>query len=76
MSREGLLHYVDTSANTREVEAYVQRLRAAEALILVFPVWFDGLPAMMQGYFQRVFLPGVISPHRRGGAVPSQSAQY
>ena len=28
-------------------------------LILVFPVWFDGLPAIMQGYFQRVFLPGV-----------------
>ena len=26
---------------------------------LVFPVWFDGLPAIMQGYFQRVFLPGV-----------------
>jgi NAD(P)H dehydrogenase (quinone) len=59
MSREGLLRYVHASANTREVESYVQRLRAAEALILVFPVWFDGLPAMMQGYFQRVFLPGV-----------------
>lgn len=59
MSREGLLHYVDASANTREVEIYVQRLRAAEALVLVFPVWFDGLPAIMQGYFQRVFLPGV-----------------
>ena len=40
-------------------KAYVQRLRAAEALVLVFPVWFDGLPAIMQGYFQRVFLPGV-----------------
>src|SRR5271169_6852071 len=59
MSREGLLRYVDTRANTREVEAYVQRLRAAEALVLVFPVWFDGLPAIMQGYFQRVFVPGV-----------------
>jgi NAD(P)H dehydrogenase (quinone) len=59
MSREGLVRYVDTSANTREVERYVQRLRAAEALVLVFPVWFDGLPAIMQGYFQRVFLPGV-----------------
>ena len=35
------------------------RLRAAEALVLVFPVWFDGLPAILQGYFQRVFLPGV-----------------
>jgi NAD(P)H dehydrogenase (quinone) len=59
MSREGLLRYVDTNANTREVEGQVQRLRAAEALVLVFPVWFDGLPAIMQGYFQRVFLPGV-----------------
>ncbi len=59
MSPEGLLRYVDTNANTCEVEAYVQRLRAAEALVLVFPVWFDGLPAIMQGYFQRVFLPGV-----------------
>jgi NAD(P)H dehydrogenase (quinone) len=59
MSRDALLRYVDTSTNTREVESYVQRLRAAEALVLVFPVWFDGLPAIMQGFFQRVFLPGV-----------------
>jgi NAD(P)H dehydrogenase (quinone) len=59
MSRAQFAHYVDTSANTREVEPYVTRLRAAEALVLVFPVWFDGLPAIMQGYFQRVFLPGV-----------------
>jgi NAD(P)H dehydrogenase (quinone) len=59
MSREQFAHYVDTKVNTREVESYVERLRAAEALVLVFPVWFDGLPAMMQGYFQRVFLPGV-----------------
>ena len=59
MSREGLRSYIDTTSNTREVEAYVQRLKAAEALVLVFPVWFDGLPAILQGFFQRVFLPGV-----------------
>ena len=59
MSREGLLRYVNINANTHEVEGYVQRLLAAEALVLMFPVWFDGLPAIMQGYFQRVFLPGV-----------------
>jgi NAD(P)H dehydrogenase (quinone) len=61
MSRDGLVRYVDTSVNAREVEGYVQRLQAAEALVLVFPVWFDGLPAIMQGYFQRVFLPGVAT---------------
>jgi NAD(P)H dehydrogenase (quinone) len=59
MSGEQFAGYVDTKVNTREVEPYVSRLRAAEALVLVFPVWFDGLPAIMQGYFQRVFLPGV-----------------
>ena len=51
--------YIDVNANTREVDAYVRRLRAAEALVLVYPVWFDGLPAILEGYFQRVFLPGV-----------------
>ena len=50
-----------SNRNTREVAAYVERLRAADALVLVFPVWFDGLPAIMQGYFQRVFLPGVAT---------------
>jgi putative NADPH-quinone reductase len=59
MSRKQMLSYVDVETNTFEVEPYVARLRAAEALVLVFPVWFDGLPAIMQGYFQRVFLPGV-----------------
>jgi len=43
MSREQFAHYVDTSVNTREVGPYVSRLRAAEALVLVFPVWFEGL---------------------------------
>jgi putative NADPH-quinone reductase len=59
LSRNQLINYVDVNTNAREVESYVGRLRAAEALVLVFPVWYDGLPAIMQGYFQRVFLPGV-----------------
>jgi putative NADPH-quinone reductase len=61
LSREQMGSYVDVEKNAREVRAYVERLRAADALVLVFPVWFDGLPAIMQGYFQRVFLPGVAT---------------
>lgn len=61
LSAEQMRSYVDVDLNAREVESYVGRLRAAEALALVFPVWFDGLPAIMQGYFQRVFLPGVAT---------------
>src|ERR1700733_8897427 len=43
MSREGPLRYVDTNANTSDVAPYVALLLAAEALVLIFPVWFDGL---------------------------------
>ncbi len=61
LSRAQFASYVDVERNTAEVETYVQRLRAADALVLVYPVWFDGLPAILQGYFQRVFLPGVAT---------------
>ena len=53
--------YVDARRNTATVQTYVEQLRAADALAVVFPVWFDGLPAILQGYFQRVFLPGVAT---------------
>jgi putative NADPH-quinone reductase len=51
--------YHDTAANTLPVAAYVDRLRAAQALVLVFPVWNFGFPAILKGFFDRVFLPGV-----------------
>ena len=31
----------------------------AEALVLSFPVWNYGYPAILKGFFDRVFLPGV-----------------
>lgn len=59
LSHKQLTNYVKADANTCGVESYVARLRAADALVLVYPVWYDGLPAILQGYFQRVFVPGV-----------------
>ena len=52
-------NYHDEPANIEPVRQYVERLRAAEALILSFPVWNFGYPAIMKGFFDRVFLPGV-----------------
>ena len=51
--------YHDTGTNTAPVQPYVDRLRAAEALIMVFPVWNFGYPAILKGFLDRVFLPGV-----------------
>ncbi|MEM1315027.1 MAG: NAD(P)H-dependent oxidoreductase [Pseudomonadota bacterium] len=51
--------YHDLCRNTDPVAGYVERLRAAEALVLCFPVWNFGYPAILKGFFDRVFLPGV-----------------
>lgn len=59
LSREGRVGYHDLAGNTLPVAGYVARLRAAEALVLCFPVWNFGYPAILKGFFDRVFLPGV-----------------
>lgn len=59
LSASERLNYHDTTCNTQPVSEYVERLRAADALVLVYPVWNFGFPAILKGYFDRVFLPGV-----------------
>lgn len=51
--------YHDEATNTGPVAEHVARLRAADTLVMVFPVWNFGYPAMLKGYLDRVFLPGV-----------------
>lgn len=51
--------YHDVTSNAAPVQSYVDRLVRADALVLVFPVWNYGFPAILKGYFDRVFLPGV-----------------
>jgi putative NADPH-quinone reductase len=59
LGREERLHYEAAGANVTSVGSYVERLRWAEGLILVFPTWWYGMPAILKGYFDRVWLPGV-----------------
>lgn len=51
--------YHEEPDNVGPVAEYVDRVRAADALIMVFPVWNFGYPAILKGFLDRVFLPGV-----------------
>lgn len=42
-----------------QVPEHVANLGWAEALIFVFPIWYYGPPAILKGWFERVWLPGV-----------------
>jgi NAD(P)H dehydrogenase (quinone) len=45
------------------VRAETERLAAAEGLVLCFPTWWFGFPAMLKGWFDRVWVPGVAYDH-------------
>lgn len=71
MTRAERQEYHDTGNGRHAVQPYVDRLRRAEALVLVFPVWNYGYPAILKGFFDRVFLPGVSFKLVEGKVQPS-----
>jgi putative NADPH-quinone reductase len=71
LSRAERLHYHEERSPGEPISAYVRRLQAAEALVLCFPVWNYGYPAILKGFFDRVFLPGVSFRLVAGKAEPA-----
>jgi NAD(P)H dehydrogenase (quinone) len=63
--------YRDVPANRAAVGEHVERLQSAEALVLVFPVWNFGFPAILKGWFDRVFLPDVAFRLENGRVRPA-----
>ena len=60
MGREERLLYHEVPDNlTPAILPYVERLRAAEAVVFIHPVWNYGYPAILKGFFDRIFIPGV-----------------
>jgi NAD(P)H dehydrogenase (quinone) len=53
---ERRLHYA-TPQPGPDIVALQQRLAAADTLVLVFPTWWFSLPAILKGWFDRVWLP-------------------
>ena len=56
----------DTRQNIAALERHVQSMQWAESLILIFPTWMYGPPAMLKGWLERVWLPGVAFEIPRG----------
>ncbi|WP_063780866.1 NAD(P)H oxidoreductase [Nonomuraea sp. SBT364] len=53
-----------------DAETHMRRVQAADVIVVVFPVWWFGLPAMLKGWIDRVWNHGFAygtRPHRLTG---------
>jgi len=56
-------HYYQGAYDSPAVAAYVDELRQAQGMVFVFPHWWFSMPAILKGYFDRVWAPGVAFRH-------------
>lgn len=51
--------YEDATKNTEPVAEDVENLKWCDTLIFVYPTWWYGLPAILKGWLDRVFVPEI-----------------
>lgn len=56
---EKATYLADTQRNIDGVAEHVAALQWAEGWVAVYPTWYYGAPAMLKGWLERVWLPGV-----------------
>ncbi len=54
-----------------QIAAHVALVRACDTLVLVYPTWWSALPAMLKGWFERVWVNGVAAQVHDDGRPPS-----
>lgn len=72
MTSDDLKAFVEHRAVDPQVLNYHNRLKKADHLIFIFPIWWDIMPAATKGFIDRVLSPGLAYDHHpRGfGLVP------
>jgi putative NADPH-quinone reductase len=67
MTASDLKGFVDRKPVDPKVIAYKQRLDLADHLILIFPIWWELMPAMTKGFIDKVIFPGVAYDYTKSG---------
>lgn len=58
VSEKELAVYAEGKILDPKVEEYQQRLKDADYLIFIFPIWWNVMPAMLKGWMDKVLTPG------------------
>ena len=50
----------------------IEKIKKAHHIVWFFPMWWYGYPALMKGFIDRVFLPGITFQPISGKAIPKK----
>lgn len=67
MSGADLLAFRKHTMVDPQAQAYVARLQKADELVLIFPIWWELMPAMVKGFIDKVIFPGSTYEYTHGG---------
>lgn len=67
MSAADLKAFVAHNVVDPKVMDYQERLKKADHLIFIFPIWWDIMPACTKGFIDRVLSPGLAYDHHPRG---------
>ncbi len=55
-----------------DLEMAIKKIKEAEHLVWVFPMWWYGIPALLKGFIDRTFLPGITFKYQKGKLFPDK----
>jgi len=67
MSASDLADWRQKRSSDPLVTDYQRRLMAADHIVFIFPIWWEGMPALMKGFLDRVFVKGIVYTETKPG---------
>lgn len=58
-SAERLAYHTDAPITDPMVREHAELVRTSAALVFVYPTWWSSMPAILKGWLERVFVPGI-----------------
>ena len=60
------MHAIATGTIAPDIAAEIEKVRRADLLIVQFPIWWTSMPAILKGWFDRVFAQGFVVDLQKG----------
>ncbi|HZY37508.1 MAG TPA: NAD(P)H-dependent oxidoreductase [Mucilaginibacter sp.] len=70
MSAKDLKGFVDGAPQDPQVINYRERINTADRLVMIFPIWWELMPAMLKGFIDKVIFSGVAYDYDNSGRFP------